>query len=155
YAREIPVAEANEFLAKKAGEGFESIFNGKDLDGWQGAVGEYEVRDGAIVCKPKKGGNLFTKKEDADFQVAVEIKLPKNGNKGLGIRYPGTGDCAYTGMCELQVLDDDYKGIDPRQAHGSAYGMVPAARGYQRPIGEWNFELCTIKGSKIQVELNG
>jgi hypothetical protein len=155
YAREIPVAEANEFLANKVGDGFESIFNGKDLDGWQGAVNEYEVRDGAIVCKPKKGGNLYTKKEYADFQVALEIKLPKNGNNGLGIRYPGTGDCAYTGMCEIQVLDDDYKSIDPTQAHGSAYGMVAAARGYQRPIGEWNFQLCTIKGSKIQVELNG
>ncbi len=155
YAREIPVAEANEYLAKKAGDGFESIFNGKDLDGWQGATAEYEVRDGAIVCKPKKGGNLYTKKEYSDFQVALEIKLPTNGNNGLGIRYPGTGDCAYTGMCELQVLDDDYKGIDPRQAHGSAYGMVAAARGYQRPIGEWNYEVCTIKGSTIKVELNG
>ena len=56
---------------------------------------------------------LYTKKEYADFQVALEIKLPKNGNNGLGIRYPGgTGDGAYIGMCELQVLDDDYQGID-------------------------------------------
>jgi hypothetical protein len=155
YVREIPVAEANEFLAKKVGDGFESIFNGKDLDGWQGAVDQYEVKDGAIVCKPKKGGNLYTKKEYADFQVALEIKLPTNGNNGLGIRYPGQGDCAYTGMCEIQVLDDNYKNIDARQAHGSAYGMVAAARGYQRPIGEWNFQLATIKGSTIKVELNG
>jgi hypothetical protein len=66
---------------------------------------------------------------------------------------------AYTGMCELQVLDDNYEkvrgAIDPRQAHGSAYGMVAAARGYQRPIGEWNFQEVTIKGSTIKVELNG
>ena len=33
--------------------------------------------------------------------------------------------------------------------------MVAAARGYQRPIGEWNFEEVTVKGSKIKVELNG
>jgi hypothetical protein len=33
--------------------------------------------------------------------------------------------------------------------------MVAAARGYQRPIGEWNFEEVTVKGPKIQVELNG
>ena len=62
-------------------------------------------------------------------------------------------------MCELQVLDDNYekvKGkIDPRQAHGSAYGMVAAARGYQNPIGEWNFQESKIIGSKITVELNG
>jgi hypothetical protein len=155
YAREVPVAEASEFLAKKAGDGFAPIFNGKDLDGWQGATANYEVVDGAIRCKKGKGGALFTKQEYGDFQVALEIKLPKNGNNGLGIRYPGTGDGAYTGMCELQVLDDDYKGIDPRQAHGSAYGMVAAARGYQRPVGEWNFQLVTVRGSTIQVELNG
>jgi hypothetical protein len=45
--------------------------------------------------------------------------------------------------------------IDPRQAHGSAYGMVPAARGYQYPIGQWNFEEVTVKGSTLKVELNG
>jgi len=33
--------------------------------------------------------------------------------------------------------------------------MVPAARGYQYPIGEWNFEEVTVNGSKIKVELNG
>jgi hypothetical protein len=39
-------------------------------------------------------------------------------------------------MTELQVLDNDaaqYHELDPRQYHGSAYGMVAAHRGYQRP----------------------
>lgn len=63
-------------------------------------------------------------------------------------------------MCEIQVLDDNYEKatgdkIDPRQAHGSAYGMVAAQRGYQHPIGEWNYEEVTVKGSTIKVELNG
>ena len=62
-------------------------------------------------------------------------------------------------MSELQVLDDNYEKvrgkIDPRQAHGSAYGMVPAARGYQRPIGQWNYQEVTVNGSTIKVELNG
>ncbi|MEO2088469.1 MAG: DUF1080 domain-containing protein, partial [Gemmataceae bacterium] len=99
----------------------------------------------------------YTTDEYADFQVALEIKFPAgNGNNGLGIRYPGgKGDGAYIGMCELQVLNDDYKGIDPRQAHGSAYGMAAAARGYQRPQGEWNYQVVTVKGPTIQVELNG
>ncbi len=38
-------------------------------------------------------------------------------------------------MTELQVLDTDdpkYAGLDPRQAHGSAYGMIAAAR-WPRP----------------------
>jgi len=32
---------------------------------------------------------------------------------------------------------------------------VAAARGYHRPIGEWNYEEVTVVGSKIKVELNG
>ena len=73
---------------------------------------------------------------------------------------PATGDTAYVGMCECQVLDDNYEKatgekIDPRQAHGSAYGMVAAARGYQHPIREWNFEEVTVRGSTMKVELNG
>jgi hypothetical protein len=155
FIREIPAAEANKILADKVGDGFASVFNGKDFDGWQGATDSYEVVDGALRCKKGKGGVLFTKDEYADFQVALEIKLPPRGNNGLGIRYPGKGDGAYSGMCELQVLADDYGDIDPRQAHGSAYGMAAAARGYQRPVGEWNFQLVTVKGPTIQVELNG
>jgi hypothetical protein len=156
FIREIPAKEANEILTKHAGDGFKEIFNGKDFTGWQGATANYEVVDGAIRCQKNKGGVLYTKDEYADFQVALEFKLPKNGNNGLAIRYPGgNGDGAYIGMTELQVLDDDYKGIDPRQSHGSAYGMAAAARGYQRPIGEWNYQLTTVKGSTIQVELNG
>ena len=108
-----------ELQAEAVGKEWQSLFNGKDLEGWQGAVDNYEVKDGAIVCKPGKGGNLLTKEEYADFQARVEFKLPPGGNNGLAIRYPGTGDTAYTGMCELQVLDDNYdkvKGkIDVRQ----------------------------------------
>jgi hypothetical protein len=153
--REINGTEANKYLAAKGNAGFKSIFNGKDLTDWMGATDQYEVVDGAIFCKPHKGGNLYHKDDLTDFVARLEFKLPPNGNNGLCIRYPGTGNTAYVGMCECQVLDDNYKGIDPRQAHGSAYGMVAAQRGYQRPIGEWNFEEVTVKGSTIKVELNG
>jgi hypothetical protein len=33
--------------------------------------------------------------------------------------------------------------------------MVAAVRGYQHPIGEWNFQEVTVRGSTIRVELNG
>ena len=157
--REIGSAEANQILASHGGAGFASVFNGKDFIGWDGPVDNYEVTDGAIVCKPSKGGTIFTKEEYSDFVARVEFKVPPGGNNGLAIRYPGKGDTAYQGMCELQVLDDNYdkvKGkIDPRQAHGSVYGMVAAARGYHHPVGEWNFQEVTVKGSTIKVELNG
>src|SRR5207248_8691186 len=53
FIREIPAAEANEILRKHGSDGFESVFNGKDFTGWTGAVANYEVKDGAIVCQPK------------------------------------------------------------------------------------------------------
>src|ERR1043166_2362347 len=158
--REIGPDEANKILASHSDKGFKSVFNGKDFTGWAGPIENYTVTNGAIMCLPKKGGTIYTKEEFTNFMARVESKLPPGGNNGLAIRYPGTGDTAYGGMCELQVLDDNYEQatkskIDPRQAHGSAYGMVAAARGYQHPIGEWNFEEVTINGSTIKVELNG
>ena len=158
FLREIGPDEANKILSGHGSKGFVPIFDGKSLDGWAGAVENYEVVDGAIRCKPKQGGVVYFNKDYSDFAARVEFKLPPGGNNGLAIRYPGKGDTAYAGMCELQVLDDGdarYAKIDPRQAHGSAYGMVPAKRGYLRPVGEWNFEEVTVTGPKIKVELNG
>jgi hypothetical protein len=160
FVREIGSDEANKILASHGNQGFQSVFNGRDFTGWAGPTDNYEVVGGAIQCRPKKGGTIYTTGEYADFMARLQFKLPPGGNNGLAIRYPGEGDTAYGGMCEIQVLDDNYEKatgekIDPRQAHGSAYGMVAAARGYQQPIGQWNFEEVTVKGSKIKVELNG
>jgi len=160
FLREIPSDEAIQLLRGKDPAGFVPVFNGRDFTGWAGPVDNYEVKDGAIVCKPGKGGTIYTQEEYGDFIARLEFKLPPGGNNGLAIRYPGKGDTAYVGMCELQVLDDNYEKarnakIDPRQAHGSAYGMVAAHRGYQHPIGEWNYQEVTVKGSTIKVELNG
>jgi 3-keto-disaccharide hydrolase len=160
FIRQIGSDEANRILESRGGAGFKSIFNGRDFTGWAGPTNEYEVVNGAIQCQPHKGGTIYTTAEYTDFMARLEFKLPPGGNNGLAIRYPGHGDTAYEGMCEIQVLDDNYEKatgekIDPRQAHGSAYGMVAAARGYQHPIGQWNFEEVTIKGPKIKVELNG
>ena len=57
-----------------------------------------------------------------------------------------------------RVLDDTaekYAKLDPRQFHGSVYGMVAAHRGYLRPVGQWNYQEVTVRGSTIRVELNG
>ena len=139
-------------------DGFRSLFNGQDLTGWAGAVAGYEVRDGAIVCRPGQGGTLHTEEVYADFVLRLEFNLPPGGNNGLAIRYPGEGDPAYVAMCELQVLDNGdpkYAALDPRQYHGSAYGQVAAHRGYLREPGAWNFQEVTVIGSTIRVELNG
>ena len=88
----------------------------------------------------------------------VEYRLPPGGNNGLAIRYPGEGQPSSVAMCEVQILDDtapQYAKLDPRQYNGSSYGMIPASRGYLRPLGEWNFMEVTAVGSTLRVELNG
>ena len=159
YVREIKSDEANALLrGSDADKRFASLFNGRDLSGWQGATDNYEIRDGAIVCKEGKGGVLYGSETYGDFQARLEFKLPPGGNNGLAIRYPGEGDAAYGGMCELQVIDntaEKYAELDARQYHASAYGMVPAQRGYLRPVGQWNYQEVTVRGPTIKVELNG
>jgi Domain of Unknown Function (DUF1080) len=121
FIRDVGATEANEILRNQGNAGFVDVFNGKDFTGWAGPIDQYEVKDGAIVCRPKKGGTIFTKDEYADFVARVEFLLPAAGNNGLAIRYPGTGDTAYVGMCEIQVLDDtapQYAKLDKRQYNG-------------------------------------
>ena len=160
-ARAIGSEEANWLLrGNDEAQGFKSVFNGlKAQSGWAGARENYEVRDGAIACKAGKGGTLVHRGCLRRLSSrGWNSKLPAGGNNGLAIRYPGEGNAAYAAMCELQVLDntaEKYAKLDQRQYHGSAYGIAPAHRGYLRPVGEWNFQEVTVKGSTIKVELNG
>ena len=166
FIREIQADEANEILASNGDRGFEPVFNGKDLSGWAGETENYMVEEGAITCKPGKGGTVFTLEQYGDFLVRLEFKLPPGGNNGLAMRYPGEGHGTWDSFCELQVLDDGHPkyndpdaakfyDLNPRQAHGSVYARVAAQRGYLRPTGQWNFQECTLVGPKVKVELNG
>jgi hypothetical protein len=160
FIREIPSEEADQRLRSGNSAGFHAVFNGRDFTGWDGPLDCCAITNGAMIWQQKKGGTIYTTEVFTNFVAQLEFKLPPGGNNGLAIRYPGAGDTAYQGMCECQVLDDHYEQatgdkIDPRQAHGSAYGMVAALRGYQHPIGEWNYEEVTVNGSTIKVELNG
>jgi hypothetical protein len=158
FLREIPADEANTILSAADAKGFIPIFDGRSLGGWAGAVENYEVVDGVIRCKPGKGGVVYHRKEYSDFVARVEFRVPAGGNNGLAIRYPGQGTASATAMCELQILDDaadQYARLDPRQYHGSVYGLVAARRGSLRPVGEWNFQEVTVQGPRIKVELNG
>jgi hypothetical protein len=45
--------------------------------------------------------------------------------------------------------------LKPYQYHGSVYGIIPAKRGYQKPVGEWNSQEVWIRGDSIRITLNG
>lgn len=143
--------------AAETEEGFVSLFDGKTLNGWQGSVSGYAAENGALVCKKEGGGQLFTTKEYGDFVFRFEFKLEANGNNGVGIRTPLGCNPAYCGM-EIQVLDDSgsaYTKLAPYQYHGSIYGVVPAKKGFQKPVGQWNTEEIMCKGRQVKITLNG
>jgi hypothetical protein len=148
-------------LAQNVEPGFQSLFNGKDLDGWI-LVGKhgpgYMVENGGIVCPANGGGNLFTTQEYANFVLRFEFKLEQASNNGIGIRAPLEGDAAYRGM-EIQILDHDapvYQGkLKPAQYHGSIYDVVAAKTGFLKPVGQWNAEEIVASGRRITVRLNG
>ena len=142
---------------EEAREGFVSLFDGKTLDGWQGAVKGYTVENGTMVCKCKHNANLYTAKQYANFILRFEFKLPPGGNNGVGIRTPLKGWPSQVGM-EIQILDNGhpkYKDLQPYQFHGSIYGVVPAKRGFLKPAGQWNQQEILADGSRVKVTLNG
>lgn len=157
--REIGAEEAPARLAEGE-EGFARLDNGRDLSGWQGEVESYEIVNGAIVCKPDKGGNLLSIEEYGDMVLRFEFKLPPAGNNGIALRSPANGKPSSDGL-EIQVIDNDgynAKAKTPLKAyqyHGSIYHCVGAKPGYLRPVGEWNTQDIRVEGQRIQVTLNG
>ena len=158
YVREINTKEIG-LTQEEINEGFESLFNGKNLDGWQGNLTDYYADNGEMVVDPKMGGhgNIYTVKEYSDFNFRFEFQLTPGANNGLGIRAPLEGDAAYVGM-ELQILDNTasiYANLHEYQYHGSVYGVIPAKREFLKPVGEWNTEEVIAQGTHIKVILNG
>lgn len=151
--------ELNTLTRAEKKAGFQLLFNGKDLEGWTGNKDGYQVEDGAIVVHPGhgSGGNLYTEDEFENFVFRFQFKLTPGANNGIGIRAPLSGDAAYKGM-EIQVLDntaEKFAHLHLYQYHGSVYGVIPAKRGYLRPVGQWNEEEIKVDGTKIKVTLNG
>ncbi|HAO08167.1 MAG TPA: hypothetical protein DCQ50_14545, partial [Chryseobacterium sp.] len=163
YVKELPRAKPYELSAQEKADGFVPMFNGVNLDGWTGNKTNYYAQEGMIISdpvgKPAAGENknIYTEKEYSDFIMRFEFQLTPGANNGLGIRTPMDGDAAYVGM-ELQILDNEapiYKDLHVYQYHGSVYGVIPALRGYLKPVGEWNYQEVKAIGNRITITLNG
>lgn len=159
YIREIPQIKPFELSEEEKAEGFQILFDGTNLEKWQGNKSDYIVEDGDLVVRPRKGsrGNLYTNDQYGNFIFRFEFQLTPGANNGLGIRAPLEGDAAYVGM-ELQILDNTaeiYSKLHEYQYHGSVYGIIPAKRGFLKPVGEWNYQEVIADGTRIKVILNG
>ncbi|MDR1115709.1 MAG: DUF1080 domain-containing protein [Tannerella sp.] len=159
YVKELKRPEPYRLSAEEKKEGFKILFDGTNMHEWAGNLVDYKSEDGciSISADTKFGGNLYTKKEYANFIYRFEFQLTPAANNGVGIRTPTEGDAAYVGM-EIQILDSDhpvYKDLEVYQYHGSIYGIIPAKRGYLKPTGEWNTQEIMADGTHIRVTLNG
>ena len=134
--------------ADEAAEGFESLFDGKTLAGWNGSG--WSVEDGALVCH---GGFItYAGGELANFVLRFDVKLSPWANNGFNFRSDGSF------WNELQVIDDTdplNRDLKPYQTHGSLYGVAPAKRGFLKGPGDWNTQEIRADGTKIAVTLNG
>jgi len=159
YVKELERPEPFKLSAEEQKEGFKVLFDGTNMFEWTGNLVDYSIADGCIVLTPSKGsgGNLYSKQEYGNFVIRFEFLLTPAANNGLGIRTPMTGDAAYEGM-EIQILDNEdpvYANLAKYQYHGSVYGIIPAKRGFLKPVGEWNVQEVIANGDNIKVTLNG
>lgn len=158
YVREISSGDVLLSDEEKK-EGFKSLFNGKDLDHWIGNKTDYLVENNEIAVRPKQGerGNLYSSEEYSNFIFRFEFQLTPGANNGLAIHTPLEGDAAFVGK-ELQILDNTaaiYATLEEYQFHGSVYGIIPAKRGFLKPVGEWNSQEVVVNGDQIKITLNG
>lgn len=85
----------------RAEQGYTSIFNGMDLQGWhtsrtshQGTTGNFYVEEGAITLKQNpygQGGVLLSDKKYKDFELYVEVRIDSFCNGGIFLRSTESG----------------------------------------------------------------
>jgi len=156
-------AEPNTLTADEKSAGWKLLFDGKTLDGWRGykteAIGAgWKVENGALAMTVPKSGDLVTKEEFGDFELAFEWKIVEGGNSGVIYR-SGFGDSAsYRTGPEYQVLDNA-KASDNKKANhlaGSLYDIGEApAKDLTKPVGEWNAGKIVVRGWHVEHWLNG
>ncbi|MFV1994076.1 MAG: DUF1080 domain-containing protein [Verrucomicrobiales bacterium] len=100
-------------LAADKDNGFKSIFNGRDLSGWDAQEGSWEVRDGAITCTgsaPSKNWVIYRGNEElGDFILRLKFKYGK-GNSGVQVRSDDLGEFQVQGS-QVEVAEREKMGL--------------------------------------------
>jgi len=153
--REPTVPPAPDLSRVKFGEPI-ALLNGQDLAGWRltdpSADSGWSMKDGVLVNevlkeegKPRKHyGNLRTDREFEDFNLRLEVRVPKGGNSGVYLR----------GIYEVQVQDSFGKPLDPHNM-GAVYSRIKPTVSAEKPAGEWQTMGITLVDRHVTVVLNG
>ncbi len=122
-----------------------TLFNGKDLTGWEalGKTNQWIVEDG-VLKSPKSGANIRTSKTFNDFKLHIEFKYPKGSNSGVYLR----------GRYEIQI--EDNKGKEPMSLYlGGIYGFIDPWLNMAKEAGEWQSYDVELVGRMVTVKANG
>jgi hypothetical protein len=133
---------------EKADDGWISLFNGADLEGWKASEGvEWKVENGEIVTPPKRS-HLFTDKEFKNFEFKADCLTKPGSNSGLYFHTKYEDTFPNTGF-EVQV--NQTQG-DPVKS-GSLYNLVKV---FSSPVkdDEWYTYHVTVKGQQVIVRIN-
>lgn len=157
-----------------------SLFNGKDLTGWDGSPGWWSVEDGTLTSestaeKPCKKANylVWTGAQFADFQLDCEFKVSGQANSGIQIRSERRPEHDMFGYQADMTGDGKLIGYIYHHQHGlvaerGAQVVLPnhgkressplddaaALLKHYKP-GDWNHYRIVCKGASITLFLNG
>ena len=136
----------------------ESLFNGKNLDGWNIHGTElWYVENGILICEsgPDKGyGYLSTEKFYDDFDLTVEFKQEANGNSGVFIRSTFEGTKVSGWQVEVAPPGSDTGVV--YESYGRGWLIKPdKEKDKVLKMGKWNKMRIRVVGNQIQSWLNG
>ncbi len=157
-------AELNTLTPEEKADGWQMLFNGRDLNNWRAYGSDarpgpgWKVEQGILKkLKGVPGGNIITKQKFKDFTLIWEWRISAKGNSG--IKYLVSEDRAAAPGPEFQILDDnnhpDGK-IGPQRQTGALYDIIPpAADKLLKPVGEWNRSRIIVQGKHVEHWVNG
>ena len=144
-------------------DGFTPLFNGKDLDGWEGDAKLWLFENGEVVGKSpgiKRNEFLASKKSYRDFVMIFKFKVIDNpkgdANSGMqfrSIRLPNSSE-----MFGYQAdVGQQYWGCLYDESRRNKVLVKPDAALIAKTIklGDWNEYKITCEGAHIILELNG
>lgn len=153
-------------------DGWTSLFNGKNFDGWRqvngtGMPANWVIEDNAMKVftgegkKPGQGANgdiIYANKKYKNFELSIDWKTSKMGNSGIFYNVREVpGQPIYYAAPEVQVLDNIDATDNKIASHlaGSLYDMLPADPKTVKPAGEWNNIVIRVKDGKVTHTQNG
>lgn len=149
---------ANTLTSNQRKTGWQLLFDGKSLAGWENAKGEapgagWQVVNGCLR-RASATGNLFTKTKYTDFELEFEFQVAAQANSGLKYRVQHTT----SGVIgpEFQILDDTFhKNLPSKQLSASLYDVITADK--STPIGplRWHQARVVTRGDHIEHWIDG